>query len=173
MSLCGVMRSLTALVVDAVEAVYYTVCDFDRAADEIWNGAGANTLADKEAEEEAAEPCRDCGCRDLNGFVSSLPGLHRPHCSSSPASTSAGDDPPSRSVPAQDVEREGLQTLTAHDLYDAASALRHRARHAVEPKIAADWARVAERFDDAFCAAEKFDAAFYLAIKHDERRPQR
>lgn len=81
---------------------------------------------------------------------------HRPegNLAPSPASPS-GDEPPSRSVPAPDVEREGIQSLTPHDLYDAATAIRAKARNTADPNIAAEWGRLAEKFDAAFCLAVK------------------
>lgn len=36
MTICRTAREVLALAIDAIEGIFYAVCDFDRVADEMW-----------------------------------------------------------------------------------------------------------------------------------------
>lgn len=166
MTICRGARAFFALAVDAVEGILYAVCDFDRVADEIWAEAGANRLADKEAEEEVYEP-RDflasvrCSC-GVEITVPKQSFAHRvvgqcPECgapfdvrlhasSSSPVSASAGDDHSGGSVPHPGVEPpESLILLTAKDFDDAAYAI-WRYAETRDGVIRKSWYELSDKF---------------------------
>lgn len=170
MSLCGVVRGLSRLGVDAAEALLF-LFDWSDPADELWRETCADRLADKEAEEEVAEPRTlwdqmtseertACLVAELDRrrarpnyvdssirFYSSTPPPTFTGLSSSPAPASAGDDRPPCSAPNPDVEQGGLPNLS-HDELDLASYVIRRYAKA-NPAMPYDLLALADKLDPA------------------------
>lgn len=132
------IRSLITLAEEVIEAALF-LFDFGPTADDLYERACADRLAEKEAEEEVSEPTL-CGRKIISTDIEFPPGVEgyifdsrafESSSSTQVAGAGPGDDePPSGSVSPRDVEPEGIQSLDPAHLYTAAWCTREAAARA-------------------------------------------